>query len=63
MKTKNTFKRPEIKYEPKKQDKQPIWMHSIEKSTNGDAKDALYSVILIILMIITVVATIYFKLR
>lgn len=30
MKTKNTFKPSDFKYEPRIQQKQPLWMHSIQ---------------------------------
>lgn len=30
MKTKNKFKKPDIQYDPIKQEKQPFWMQSVE---------------------------------
>lgn len=51
MKT-NKFKTPKITYDPIVQPKQPLWMHSIEKSSNGDTKDAVKSVIFILIFIV-----------
>lgn len=59
MKAKNTFKRPNITYEPIQQKKQPFWMHSIDKPTQGDTKDAVWSAI----MIIFIIASVYLSLH
>lgn len=59
MKKQNTFKRPHITYEPIKQDKLPLWMHSIEKTTHGDTDDAGRSILFLLAIVAVVVLLTY----
>lgn len=51
MKSKNTFKPSDIKYDPIRQAKQPLWMHSIDKPVSkNEEKEIIKSFILFIFL-------------
>lgn len=59
---KNTFKTPNIKYEPIQQKKQPIWMHSIDRPlAKNETKEILLSFAVIILFFVLLVALAWLK--
>jgi hypothetical protein len=46
MKSKNTFKKPVITYDPIVQEKQPIWMHSVQ--TYRTSRTTIWEVLLLV---------------
>lgn len=50
MKKQNKFKHTDFKYEPIRQEKQPFWMHSIDRPvSNNEIKEVLMSFAIVIL--------------
>lgn len=49
---KNTFKPSDFKYEPRRQQKQPLWMHSIQ--TYHTSKTTLMDAVVIVLIVVAI---------